>query len=489
MSVLINNFSGGVAESKYQGVVGSYGRGIGIDPYSEPGILQCAQKLTKDSGTTVTDLILWAFQSTNGSTYFAGDSGKLYKRTSGGTWSNVRTESSRICGFIEYNGYFLWATSTKLYRMLIAGDWTDGACTVYKASTSTWSATLTDVTWAGTEANTSWHPMQVAPTGELTVGAGQYLTTVASSFTVNIQALDFPPDYYTKTLSYYRDDTVIGTYKASTNNNTANIYRWDNNASSFQVPTLLNEGGVNSIISQGNYGITQAGIDGALYIYDGAQSQLIRRIPGTYSPTKYSDTYPQAMAYRESLLHIGHSDITGSPSDHGVWTWGSLYKNIPPSLNLTYPISSGNLTAVTIGCILIVGLDMYVSWKDTTSGTVYGVDKLDFSNKYNGGIYETIVLGRGQPKKSYKRVSVTFEPLTSGCSLALAYRADGDTSYTTINLGDGSSSYTTANGTTITWDFNKNCHQVQFKLTLGSTSNSSPRVTALTIEDVPGIIV
>jgi hypothetical protein len=490
MAIQINNFSGGVAESKYQGVMGSYGASKGIDIYTDPGILTCAQKLTKDSGSTVTDLVLFSFQGTDGNTYFGGDSGKIYKRTSGGTWSNVRTESSRICGMIEYNGYFLWAISNKLFRMATGGNWTDGAVEVWNDGGTAWSSTLTNVTWTGDEVDANWHPMIVNPSGDLAVGAGQYVSVWNPAFGLafsTVQGLDLPPDYSIKDLSYYRDDTVIGTWKGSVNNDLANIYRWDNNADSFQVPTTLNEGGVNSITSKGNSAVVQAGIDGALYFYDGAVAQLIRNIPGDYTAASYSDTYPQGMAWRESLLCIGHNDLLGSPSEHGVWTWGTLSNNLAPALNFTYPISTGNTSNVIIGSILQVGLDTYVSWKDTTSGTSYGVDIIDFNNKFDNATYETIVLGRGMPDRTYTKVNVSFEPLPSGCSIQLEMKANGAANWTGVYLPDNvSTEFATAGATTFTWPLNVTAQQIQFRLTLGASSNNAPRITSITIDSDEG---
>ena len=61
-----NNFQGGLADSPVLGVRGSFDDAVGCDIHSTPGVLKVNQKLTKESGTTVTDFIKCKLQGTDG---------------------------------------------------------------------------------------------------------------------------------------------------------------------------------------------------------------------------------------------------------------------------------------------------------------------------------------------------------------------------------------------------------------------------------------
>lgn len=89
---LQDGFSGGVSDGSKSGYEDGYQDGIGIDVRKDRDRVSSLRKLKLDSGATVTDLIKW-FQEYSGTTYSYGDSGKIYKRTSGGTWSNPKTVS------------------------------------------------------------------------------------------------------------------------------------------------------------------------------------------------------------------------------------------------------------------------------------------------------------------------------------------------------------------------------------------------------------
>lgn len=79
-------FNGGISEGTIVGYENSYNDGFGIDYRTDRDRAIPNKRLIKDSGSTVTDLILHATEY-NGDFFFLGDSGKVYKRTSAGTWS------------------------------------------------------------------------------------------------------------------------------------------------------------------------------------------------------------------------------------------------------------------------------------------------------------------------------------------------------------------------------------------------------------------
>ncbi len=102
-----NNFTGGIAQGSLKGYKGSFQDGIGLDYRSDPDKLTALKKLKKDSGSNVTDLVKWIKEYV-GDYYMYGDTGKIYKRTSAGTYTNPKTVSSSHGNGIEVFNNELW---------------------------------------------------------------------------------------------------------------------------------------------------------------------------------------------------------------------------------------------------------------------------------------------------------------------------------------------------------------------------------------------
>lgn len=101
-------FTGGISEGSKRGLQGAFQDGYGIDYRTDPDEVTALKKLSKDSGTSVTDLIKKFVENSNGDTWGYGDSGKVYKRTSGGTWSNPKTVSDSHGNGMEIFNDELW---------------------------------------------------------------------------------------------------------------------------------------------------------------------------------------------------------------------------------------------------------------------------------------------------------------------------------------------------------------------------------------------
>ena len=75
-SVEFDIFTSGLADSRYLGVLGSFAKAVGINYRSEPGLIRAQQKLKKDSGATVVDLIRASVHTSSGHGYLlANDPG------------------------------------------------------------------------------------------------------------------------------------------------------------------------------------------------------------------------------------------------------------------------------------------------------------------------------------------------------------------------------------------------------------------------------
>lgn len=379
---------GGLADSKYSGIKNSLYKMIGFDPHSTPGLLKVAQKLTKNSASTVTEFCKARVNSSNGAQYWGSStSGKIWECTSAGVWQLVHTltpaaGTAYVLGMCEYQGYIYIATQSRLHRITVAN-----------ADDNDWATDCVEdwATFTITDAN--FHPM-LNHTGQLVlyIGDGNYLAQVdAGVFTAN--ALDIKTPLRIKSLGELGTDILIGTYIADTVTRTE-IIRWNGWSVSFTNSDSIDEVGINAFLPADNFTFVQAGLAGNIYLYNGEKLELYKKILGDYSPTKYGEVYPDSVANLGGEILFGFSNGSGNPTDCGVYRLGHNSRGYPYIMDLPYPISERSagefvLTSIEVGGILAVGSNLFVAWKN---GSSYGIDKLDYSNKLDGAYFETRVM-------------------------------------------------------------------------------------------------
>jgi len=418
MKSIFDGHFGGLSDSKFSGILGSFYRCVGIDAHSEPGILKVRQALVKESGSTVTADCRVAIAVSSGETFwFSYTDGKIWRRSSTGTWLLVYTTTAAAgahgcLGAIEFDGFIYWATQSRLHRIAIgsiatAQNWTDNASEDWQ------TFTITD---------TEFHPM-IIQSLKLFIGDGNYVAKVAGAtgahaFTAD--ALDLKAPFRVKTLIDYDIDILIGTYVADTVNKTE-VIRWDTVSTSWTNSDQIDETGINAFIRDDNFVYAQAGKHGRIYFYNGKDLIPDKRIPGDWSPTQTAEIYPQAVATHLTIPVFGLSNASGNPALQGVYSFGSYSKNYNKVMDLSFPVSAG-LSGVQIGAILAVGADLLVSWK---YGATYGVDALDWSFKYASAYIETMVLTPAQIRhslKTMKNIFINYVVLPTDTAIAITYK-------------------------------------------------------------------
>lgn len=394
----------GLADSKFSGILGSVAAMVGIDIHSEPGLIKIHQVLAKDSPASganeVDELCRVRLAVSSGETFwFSYTSGKIWRRSSTGTWLLVYTTTAAAgghgcLGAAEYDGFIYWATESRLHRIPIANiataqNWTDNASEDWQTFTNT---------------DAEFHPMVVRGL-RLFIGDANYVAKVyedsGHQFTAN--ALDLRTPFRIKTMIEFDIDLLIGPY-VDDNVNKTEVIRWDTyDDESWQTSDPIEESGINAFIRDDNYVYAQCGKYGRIYFYDGSQLIPYKRIPGDWSPTKYGEVYPQAVSTLLTIPVFGFSNGLGDPALQGVYSFGSYSKDYLKVLDLSYPVSIG-LSSVEVGAVIAVGADLLVSWK---SGSSYGVDKLNWSAKYASAYIETMVL-TAAPARHFLKTVVEF---------------------------------------------------------------------------------
>ncbi len=413
---------GGLSNSKWSGLRGSFYRLVGIDAHSKPGVLKARQRLVKDSGTIVDELCKVSITASDGSTlWFSSTSGKIWRRTLDGVWSLIHTTAptsgnAGCSGAKEYDGYIYWATESYLHRKPVGNlsDWSDAVDN-----------------WAEfTNTDPDFHPM-VLQGVSLFIGDKNYVAKVykyngVHTFVAN--ALDIRQPHRIKTMIAYGIDLVLGTF-IHEKVNLCSVIRWDTVSESWSVADSIEENGINAFIKDGNYHYAQAGRAGRVYYYNGKTLEPAYRIPGDWSPTQTAYINPDATTIHQTFPLFGLSNVSGNPQLQGVYSFGSYSKDYPKTLDLSYPVSAG-LSNIEIGSLRAVGSDLLVSWYD---GTNYGVDLLDWSTKYTSAYIETGILTppelRSFLKNSLKIIINFADILPNDCDVKVKYKKAYESDY------------------------------------------------------------
>lgn len=459
---------GGIADSDYLGGENSVAEMVGFDIHSEAGVLKVNQKLTKESGSTIDDFVKARVACSDGNTYlFGSTNGKIWKRTSGGSYSLEATASpaagsAGILDAAEYQGYIYYAMQNRLGRVAVGAAW----------------STRND-NWATfTVGNANWHPMRILNL-VLYIGDG-YLVAQVDGTTFSANALDLETQYIIKSFGKAGTDLTIGTYVSSNVNKTVR-FRWNTWGVSFTSSDEIPEVGINAYLEADNYSLWNCGTKGNIYIDDGSNLDLYKTVKGSFdNSSNQGFVHPNAVLNFHGLPLFGFSNVSGNPCNMGVYSLGRTNRNYPFVLNTEYVISTGNMSNVEIGMLVGVGDKFLVSWKDTNGGTTYGVDVLDLSNKYSGAYFTTRVMMVDRKKLSnYGVVDVAYRSLPTNTGITISRKVNNGS----MTAFDASEHETDTDRQVVRTKISiSDASKAQIKVATTASGNTAPEIEGAFIE-------
>lgn len=415
-----NRFYGGIAYSSKEGLKGSFRHGRNLNIFDDPSSFTLNPATAKESGSIVVDLLKWIVPGTPHSTdtYAYGDTGKLYKRTSGGTWSVISTISnSKGQGLEVHDDYLYYTQDTQIGRY--------GPLSSSPSFTDNWQTGLDDTS------TTKFAPIKAFLAG-FAVGHGNGLAWWDGSvWTLN--KLTFPPGFQVRCLAVVDEFLAIGAWRGTsvTDSEQGLIFFWDGTAATYNFFVEIPEGAPNAILNSRNRLFSVIGSSGYIYT-DSAPFNKVHRIP-KLTIGKYAEVFPGAITNWKGLVHFGVSQTDSASVEQGVYQWGSTSNAYPEALNLGYTLSTGTTTGTTvqIGAVKGVGNQMFIGWKD---GSSYGVDRVvQTANPFTTGVMEGLILDYDRPSKQKLALNLkaTHTALQSGESVRLGYKTDRASSFTT----------------------------------------------------------
>lgn len=481
--IVLNNFIlGGMADSAYLGQPNSVKTLVGFDLHSEPGILKVHAKLTKDSGSTITEFVRTILADSLTTTYFfSADSGNIWgKDETTGTYSLKATAlpaagAANILDAMEFEGYIYYAMQARLGRCPIAGNWAVDRNDSF-------------ATFSVTDAN--YHPMRIV-NDTLYIGDGYRIAQVfAGVFSANALEVSALHGSF-RALGKWLTTLVAGTFRFAAAR-VATLFNWNTFSENFTFEDEVYEQGIRAFLPVDNGLLFYAGTKGGLYSYDGVRGLKLRVIPGLkpiYNTTSgnweggMATIHSNASDMFEGVTLFGLSNPSSTETGNGIYAvydYGSIASNYPAVMSIPFVLSTGNTSLVEIGAVKTRANVFYVSWKSKVGGvTTYGVDMYDNTGlKYAGAYMELRLLASEREVLKQLKMSVGYRTLNFGTITALA------------DCGDGAG-YQTMTATTDTQrrlvDFEispTDCTSIQVKIyaTPATNSKRAPELEAITLK-------
>ena len=205
MSNIILDKHRGLSDTIFSGIDGSYAKTVGIN-FHNPGVLQAHQKLSKDSGSTITALCKVAVGVSDGSKlWFSATDGKIWRESSG-TYTLVHTTVAGAgghgcLGAAEFNGRIYYATESRIHWIAVANI----------GSAASWTANINLNAHTFTDTDALYHPMLVQ-NNELFIGDKTLLAGIDDAFAFTAARFEnILAPHRVRVLLAFDSDILIGT--------------------------------------------------------------------------------------------------------------------------------------------------------------------------------------------------------------------------------------------------------------------------------------
>lgn len=418
--IVLDDFSGGLAENQYLGIDNSLFRMVGTDVFSKPGIIMAGPGITAED-TGFTSEVNKIVACSNGYFYFFCADGKIYQRESSTTYTEVKDIVPAIIDAREYNGYIYFATADALYRWEIGSAWT----------------TVTDK-WKELESSED-HPMVIQQLN-LYIANNNKVAVVDNEGNWNSNSLDLNPDARITAMLSFGIDVLIGTQEPE---NKAGLYRWNCSDDSWNGEDWVGERKIWALEMENNNDVVYvfAGDYGNVYYYDGTRMVPLRKIPSDRSDGTWNEFDQYGGHVIESLNFCGKAIFTmindnsnSLPASPGIYMWGSYGKDFQPVPVKLFDFSDLGWNKMANMRIASDGTSIVAAIRYSTDGGtnwVNAVYKINFTTKYNGSYFVTRALRDADGSvKNWSRVRILCSSMPYDCTITPYYRKKGDTDWT-----------------------------------------------------------
>lgn len=313
----------------------------------------------------------------------------------------------------------------------------------------------------------TYHPMRVA-NNRLFIGDKYCIAQVNEAGVVTLETnLTVREPERITIIENFDVDLLVGTKRLDER---SRVLRWDTESQTWYGEDVIYEGEIHAFLDEDNYTYAIVGDFGQMHYYDGEKLLKYMRIPGSYGSTAKIKVNANAVGYFMGVPIFGVSNVSGNPALQGVYSFGQYSKDYNVTMDLSFPISSGEFSGIEIGAILVQGSDMYLSWKSSTG---VGVDKLDWTTKYYGGYIETMVLNGAEDRsklKSLDNVLADYIEMPDSTAVVMQYSKNYG-SYETLEQVPDDILYQLRAKATV-----PDIGAITLKFTFNTNSNDTPKI-------------
>lgn len=421
--MILQTFYQGEGRSKYDG----YEALDNLDVHSQIGTAQCQKALASESTTPNEDCVE-AIDTAGNVFFFSTESGKTWKRTTAGEYSLVNTNSNGSHRGAKYfNGKIYYWTADDVGHFDLSSTWTNSAHVLSNAN-GQGGEVVNDV---------------------LFIADGRYIASITTGGTFTANSLDIPSGFSATDLIGWNARLLIGTVVSGTSH--CKAFLWDTYSSSWTVDDDVFETGIQTFIRVDNFVLAQCGTEGNLYLWNGNQMELFKKIQNVSTPVSATSHALKNVYNGVALLGIGTK----------VYSIHHADRDLPYAIVHEYTVTTGE-----VKCIAVSGTTLLVSTGDNIdkAGSNYAVAKIT-----------TPLILDGNIEGIFK---VSYESLPSGCSLSLESNVNGKgwVSETFTNDADNME-YWLPNGIT----FNGNIKFLQLRITLTPSTTNTPVIQMIKV--------
>jgi len=480
-----NKFNGGISDDTRQESTNSFIIAKNFDVFSNPQRLTPYRSLEADD-TSVKTLFVrdFLYASASAKLYGLGQTGAgltkiVFKANAiSGAWtlpaSSEGNGAVKNGCFVEYKDY-IWGfqgTNQVFKWGLLSGT------PAITNSVATVGATITSV------ANGV-----IAKDDNLYIAYNNIIVRVNAGGTVQDAVLTLPSNYKVTSLCNYQNYLAIACSPKDIYNGQSKVFLWNLTSNDVTEAIDWGEGELRILETVEGYlvGVTDRYLNNTsgagkgsmiLQTWGGGSPQVVKEI---FTQALVGQSIPQSKALRNNRVFWSAKIMTNSAGTEyveGLWSFGRKSSRYDWAINLD--VVDDTITTSGIQAFGIAGNYFFVSCNNDGS-----ILKTNDSAVYTTtSVYETLIQNFGlfENKKKLESINVGVVPLTTGQSVTLKMKVDGDTSWTTVGSLStvGQTSETFYN--IVSTDLNLPSG-TEFKFRLESTGGAE--VTAWSVEATP----
>lgn len=313
----------------------------------------------------------------------------------------------------------------------------------------------------------------------LIIGNKRYLATFNQS-SYDPCTIAFDAGYEVRTIIKSEEYIVAECYKGSSvlDSEEGKRYYWDGIQTSFNFSEPIGIGAPSASTFKGSDIIGVYGFRGSLF--NGKTGQELTHEVPKLTKGKYVEVYPSAIANYENRILVGYAGLTDDTTglEQGVYEYGGQTMDTTIGFNMPFVISTGNTqgTNQKVSLVKVISKDIYIGSRDNTN---YQLDKVTLGDlAATSGTYESLILDNGSPEKEKQafKLKATFNALTAGQTVTLAYKINRATDWTS-----GSAESTVGATETEIW-IGSRFREIEFKFTIASSEGTFVKLMTLEFE-------